>query len=61
MSKISSLLKKGSFYPVSIETKLLGKDIDQISEQDMQNWNSVKLNLTFNLSKLPGKEVSEKK
>lgn len=32
-----------------------------MNEKDLQNWNSVKLNVTFNLSKLPGKEVPEKK
>ena len=32
-----------------------------MTEKDLQSWNSVQLTVTFNLKKLPGHEVPEKK
>lgn len=61
MKNLSSLLEKGNFYPVAIDSQILGKEIDKISDDDLRNWNSVKLNVTLNLRKLPGHEAPEKK
>lgn len=54
---MKKILEEGDFYIGEVETSILGKKLDKWGKEDLKSFNSLQLNVSFNLIKIPGKET----